>query len=130
MAFSDEGWLDTLELELLRDMSPEQRQLFTMEMAKFRKDPTFTFILNLFGLHRIYLDEIGFAILQWFSCLFFGFGFPWMFTDLFRFRTLTRNYRHAKARQIATAVRDLYPATELASKSVGLEFTSQPASTI
>jgi TM2 domain-containing membrane protein YozV len=100
--------MDTTELLLLRDMSVEQRQMYSMEMTNVRKKPSTTLLLNFFALHYFYLEQPGLGILQWFLC-FFVIGIFWVFLDLFRSKHLTDRFNSKKAVEIAGTVKMLYP---------------------
>ncbi len=101
--------MDTTELTLLRSMTTEQRQMYSMEMDKARKSASTTLLLNFLGLHRFYLEDVVTGLLQWSLCLFFV-GWFWILFDLFRSKDLTAKFNNKKAVEVATTVKMLYPS--------------------
>ncbi len=98
--------MNPTEMLLQRDMTAEQRVMFRYELDKVRKNATTALILNLFGLHRFYLEQVGMGIAQW-VLIPVLVGVVWIFVDLFRVQKMVEEYNDQKAREIAAIVRAL-----------------------
>jgi len=110
--------MNPTEMLLQRDMTAEQRAMFRYELDKVRKNATTALILNLFGLHRFYLEQVGMGIAQW-VLIPLLIGIVWIFVDLFRVQKMVEEYNDQKAREIAAIVRALASPTPKAIQGRG-----------
>lgn len=100
----------TTELQLMQDMTDNQRLLFQAQLAQHRKSVGIAALLaffGFFGMHRFYLGQIGLGILM---LITFGGLLVWALLDLLRIRSIVEGVNIRKAQVIAAQVKMLAPA--------------------
>jgi TM2 domain-containing membrane protein YozV len=110
--------METYELELLRNMTDQQRMYFQTQFNSVRKNPTTGLLLAFFlggvGAHHFYLGNVGLGILY---AVFFWTFIPAFIALIECFLIMGRveRWNAAKATEIATQVRVLYAAPAAAA---------------
>ncbi len=103
--------MEAYELELLKDMSQEQRMFFQTEFNSVRKNPTTALLLALFlggfGAHHFYLGKIGLGVLY---VLFVWTFIPAIVAliECFVIKSRVRKWNEKKASEIDAQVRVLH----------------------
>ncbi len=100
--------MNSTELHLQREMSSEQKALFRSEMDRARKNPATMRLLSVFCLHRVYVGQVGLAVVQWLTVAFM-IGIFWWIHDLFNVTRMTEELNDRTAHEIASTVMQLLP---------------------
>ena len=97
---------------LMQDMTEQQKSIFMSEVNNGREDATTAVLLGVFlgafGAHHFYMGNTGLGILY---LLFFWTFIPSTVTliELFLLSDRVKNYNNAKAIEIASGVKAMFP---------------------
>lgn len=99
-------------LDLLQDLTPEQKQYVVSTLPSREKSVTYAYIFwAVFAVYYFYLNKPGKNILLWLTGAV-GIGLIWWFIDLFRMKGMVRRYNYEAAVKVVAEARNLYPAKE------------------
>lgn len=96
-----------LEQQMMaKDLSPDQKLLFTSQLASTMKDRNTVLILSVLlggsGIDRFYIGDVGMGLLKLFTLG--GCGILWLI-DLFIIRDRADDYNRARAQEILAGIR-------------------------
>jgi len=86
------GLLTPAQLKRYNDLSEDLQQHFLYELSRNRVNPTTLLICTLFGVHYIYLKQIGKFLLY---CFTLGGLFIWWIVDITNYRKLADQHNQA-----------------------------------
>lgn len=91
---------------MAKDLSPDQKMLFTSQLASVMKDRNTVLILSVLlggsGIDRFYIGDVGMGLLKLFTLG--GCGILWLI-DLFIIRDRADDHNRAKAHEILAGIR-------------------------